>query len=368
MGRRRVLHSTRRPHATPSARRTFERSLREWGAVLFRYRLRVVTDLAVAAIVLCLPLGLNAAQSHATGGTGASAPVADVLASSAGFDEPVRAQAVARGETITTAGEPRTAIAPDTKPIEQYKLGPGDTLQSLANHYKISAEAIAFSNGITNPDLRAQIGREILIPPGEGALYTVKEGDTVESVAAQFSVEPKAIMDYSRLYFEPENFAVGKTIFVPGATVPGLVYVRARPGENVRPPSVLSRPTQAISSASGRFVRPVNGPVSQYFWAFHTGVDLPAPYGSGIRAAGAGTVVAAGWVPVGGLSIRIRHADGFETGYYHTGALFVTEGQQVSQGQVIGTIGMTGVTTGPHLHFELKKNGAFVNPLAYTGP
>ena len=360
------MQSTRRPHATPSARRTLERSLRQWGAVLFRYRLRVIADLAVAALVLSLPFGLTAVQSGATGSSGTQAPVADVLASYAGIDEPVRAQVVARGETITTAGEPRTAIAPDVKPAEQYRIGPQDTLQTLANHYKISAEAIAFSNGITNPDLKAQVGREILIPPGEGALYTVKEGDTVEGVAKQFSVDPKAIMDHGRLYFEPENFAPGKTIFVPGATVPGLVYVAARPGENVRPPSVLSRPTQAATSSSGQFIRPVNGPVSQYFWAFHTGVDLPAPYGSGIAAAGAGTVVAAGWVPVGGLSVRILHADGFETGYYHTGALFVTEGQQVRQGQIIATIGMTGVTTGPHLHWELKKNGAFVNPLVYV--
>jgi murein DD-endopeptidase MepM/ murein hydrolase activator NlpD len=289
-----------------------------------------------------------------------------VLASYAGVDEPLRAQVVARSETITTAGEPRTAIAPDVEPIGHYKIGPQDTLQGLANHYQISAEAIAFSNGITNPDLKAHIGREILIPPGEGALYTVKEGDTVQGVATQFSVDPKAIMDHSRLYFEPENFGPGKIIFIPGATVPGLVYVAARPGENIRPPSVLSRPVQAVASTSGQFIRPVRGPVSQYFWAFHTGVDLPAPYGSGIAAAGPGIVVAAGWVPVGGLSVRILHADGFETGYYHTGALFVTAGQRVSQGQIIATIGMTGVTTGPHLHWELKKNGAFVNPFQYT--
>lgn len=362
------MHSARRPHATPSAQRTLERSLRHWGAVLFRYRLRVIADLAVAALVLSLPFGLSAAHRGATGSSGAPAPVADVLASYAGIDEPVRAQVVARGETITTAGEPRTAIAPDVKPIERYKLGPQDTLQSLANHYKISAEAIAFSNGITNPDLKAQVGRELLIPPGEGALYTVKEGDTVEGVAKQFSVDPKAIMDHGRLYFEPENFAPGKIVFIPGATVPGLVYVRARPGENVRVPSVLSRPTQAVTSSSGQFIRPVTGPVSQYFWAFHTGVDLPAPYGSGIKAAAAGTVIRAGWIAVGGLSVEIRSADGFETGYYHTGALFVTEGQQVSQGQIIATIGMTGVTTGPHVHWEVKKNGAFVNPFQYTIP
>jgi len=360
------LHSTRRPHATPSARRTLERSLRHWGEVLHRYRLRVIADLAVAALVLCLPFGVTAAQSGATGNSIASAPVADVLASYAGVEEPVRAQTVARGETITAAGDPRTAIAADVKPIEHYKLGPGDTLQSLADHYKVSPEAIAFSNGITDPNLKAQIGREIMIPPGEGALYFVKEGDTVQSVATSFNVDPKAIMDHSRLYFEPENFAPGKTIFIPGATVPGLVYAKARPYENVRAPAVLSRPVEAVISTSGQFLWPVGGRITQQFWAFHTGVDLAAAYGSGVGASDAGVVVATGWVPVGGMSILIKHADGFETGYYHLGAIFVAEGQRVARGQIVGSIGMTGVTTGPHVHWELKQNGAFVNPLRYT--
>ncbi len=359
------MHPSRRPHATPSARRTLARSLRRWGAVLFRYKLRVIADLAVAALVLSLPLGLRSAPSLATGSSGETAPVADVLASYAGM-EPLRAQTVSRGETITAAGDPRTAITPDVKPIEHYKLGEADTLQSLANHYKVSPEAIAFSNGITDPDLRARVGREIRIPPGEGALYVVKEGDTVEGVAARFSVDPKAIMDYNRLYFEPEHFAPQQLIFVPGATVPGLVYATARVGENVRPPAVLSRPVAAVSSPQGQFLWPVGGRITQRFWAFHTGVDLAASYGSGVGASDAGTVVATGWVPVGGMSIRIRHGNGFETGYYHLGAIFVAEGQQVARGQIVGSIGMTGVTTGPHVHWELKRNGAFVDPLAYA--
>lgn len=289
-----------------------------------------------------------------------------MLASYAGVDELARASTVSRGETITAAGEPRTAIAPDVKPIENYKLGPGDSLQSLANHYKVSPEAIAFSNGITEPNLSAHVGREIMIPPGEGALYHVKEGDTVESVAATFKVDPKVIMDHNRLYFEPEHFAPQQLIFIPGATVPGLVYAKANPAEKVRPPAVLSRPVSAVASTTGQFLLPVGGRITQHFWAFHTGVDVATAYGSGVGASAEGVVVATGWVPVGGMSIRIQHADGFETGYYHLGAIFVAEGQQVARGQIIGSIGMTGVTTGPHVHWELKRHGAFVNPLAYT--
>jgi len=364
------LHPVRRPHATPSARRALERSLRTWGATIFRYRLRFLTDLAVAALVLSLPLSLRAAPSIAVASAPPmAAPEADVLAAFSSVDAP-RAQTVARGETITATGGPSTAIAPDVKPIERYLLGPSDTLQTIANHYGVSAEAIAFSNGITDPDLRSQAGREIMIPPGAGSLYTVKDDDTVESVASRFGVDPKAIMEYNRLYFEPEHFGPEQLIFVPGATVPGLVYAVARPSDKIRPPAALPMALPAAAAAvaapSGRFAWPVGGRITQYFWAFHTGVDLAAAYGTGVGASQDGTVVFTGWVAVGGLSVRIKHADGFETGYYHLGAVFVAPGQQVSKGQIVASIGMTGVTTGPHVHWELKQNGAFVNPLAYT--
>lgn len=360
------MRPSRRPHATPSTRRTFERSLRTWGATLFRYRLRVIADLAVATLVLSLPLSLRAAPSFATAATPPeAAPAQDVLALSVGIDAP-RSQPVARGETITAAGATRTAIADDFAPPVKYRLGASDTLQSLANFYGVSAEAIAFSNGITDPNIRSLAGKEILIPPGEGALYTVKDGDTIESVAARFKVEPRAIMDYNRLYFEPEHFAPAKLIFVPGATVPGLVYVVAGPRDRFVVPAVLSRPASTgVAATSGSFLMPVAGRVTQHFWAFHTGVDIATGYGSGVGASETGTVVSTGWVAVGGLHVRIRHADGFETGYYHLGAIFVAPGQKVSRGQVIGSIGMTGVTTGPHVHWELKRNGAFVNPLAF---
>lgn len=288
-----------------------------------------------------------------------------MLASYSEADAP-RAQVFARGTTITATGDTRTAISEDSKPVITMHIRPNDTLQSIANHFGISAEAIAYSNGITDPNIAARVGQEIQIPPGEGALYKVKEGDTVESVAGQFKVEPRAILDYNRLYFEPEHFGVGKQIFVPGATVPGLVYVVASPREQVRPPSVLSRPVQAASGGSGAFLMPVNGRITQHFWAFHTGVDVATSYGSGVNSSDAGTVVATGWIAVGGLHIRVQHADGYETGYYHLGAIFVAPGQKVARGQVVGTVGMTGVTTGPHVHWELKRNGAFVNPLAHT--
>jgi murein DD-endopeptidase MepM/ murein hydrolase activator NlpD len=333
----------------------FAKSLRTFGSGILRYRAHILVDIAVASMVLSLPLSLRTEQraANAQEPTQVAAMATDV--------EAVRASTVSRGGTITPGGNPATRVADDVKPIVRYTLGRTDTLQTLANFYGVSAEAIAVSNGISDPSLKNQQGREIMIPPGEGVLYTVADGDTVESVATRYKVEPKAIMDYNRLYFEPEHFAPKQLIFVPGAALPTLVYQN-----DDEEPTVIARPPAANNPRpNGRLAWPVGGYISQYFWAFHTGVDLAAPYGTGIGASEAGTVVATGWVAVGGLSVRIKHADGLESGYYHMGAVYVAPGQKVERGQIIGTVGMTGVTTGPHVHWEVKRNGAFVNPLSY---
>lgn len=331
------------------------RSLRTFGALILRYRAHILVDIAVAAMVLALPLSLRADQQAANAQQPPQAAAASIET------ELPRVAAVSRGGTISAGANPATRVADDVKQIARYTLGAKDTLQTLANFYGVSAEAIAVSNGISDPTLKNQQGREIMIPPGEGALYTVAEDDTVESVATKFKVDPKVIMDYNRLYFEPEHFAPKQLIFVPGASVPTLVYA----SEEEEEPTVIARPAPVANPRpNGRLAWPVGGYITQYFWAFHTGVDMAAPYGTGIGASEAGTVVYAGWVAVGGLSVRIRHEGGLESGYYHMGAVYVAPGQKVERGQIIGTIGMTGVTTGPHVHWEVKLKGVFVNPLA----
>ncbi len=334
--------------------------MRTAGGLIVQARHHILVDIAVAALVLALPLSLRGVT------TTASASEAQPVAALMSEIEAPRATTVSRGATITPVTDPTTAVADDVRPIVHYTLGPADDLQKLSNFFRVSAEAIAYANGITDPDLRNQRGREILIPPAEGALYTVKEGDTVTSVATQFKVESRAIETYNRLYFEPEHFAKGQLVFVPGATVPGLTYIAADDDSQAPPVTpAIARPGPATPSNTGRLAWPVAGTITQYFWAYHTGVDLAAPYGTGIGASQGGTVVYAGWVAVGGLSVRIQHANGMETGYYHMGATFVTVGTKVDKGQIVGTVGMTGVTTGPHVHWELKVNGVAVNPLAY---
>ncbi len=100
----------------------------------------------------------------------------------------------------------------------------------------------------------------------------------------------------------------------------------------------------------------------------HHGVDFAAPYGTPVSSIGDGVVVYAGWKGGYGKYIRIRHPNGYMSGYGHLSRIYVRRGQRVRQGQLIGRVGSTGLSTGPHLHFEILKDGRFVNPLRIKTP
>lgn len=98
---------------------------------------------------------------------------------------------------------------------------------------------------------------------------------------------------------------------------------------------------------------------------FHGGIDFGASYGSTIRAADNGTVIYAGWYGGYGYTVVINHGGSITTLYGHASQLYVSEGQSVQRGQAIAAVGSTGLSTGPHLHFEVRKNGEPVDPMAY---
>jgi murein DD-endopeptidase MepM/ murein hydrolase activator NlpD len=121
-------------------------------------------------------------------------------------------------------------------------------------------------------------------------------------------------------------------------------------------------------SASG-FIWPVNGPVTSGYglrWGrLHAGVDIGVGFGTPIRAAAAGTVSYAGWLGGYGNLVVVEHGGGLATAYAHQQRIYASVGQTVAQGDVLGEVGSTGNSTGPHLHFEVRINGTAVDPLGY---
>lgn len=130
-----------------------------------------------------------------------------------------------------------------------------------------------------------------------------------------------------------------------------------------------------IIRGTGRFIYPANARITSGFGSrvhpilgyrrFHAGVDFGASYGSTIRAADSGRVIFSGWYGGYGQAVIIDHGGGLTTLYGHCSRLFVREGQTVQQGQAIAAVGSTGLSTGPHLHFEVRRNGSPINPMGY---
>jgi murein DD-endopeptidase MepM/ murein hydrolase activator NlpD len=312
--------------------------------------LRLVLNTSVAVLVLSLPFAATAASRANT------SPLLVAATSTIGTDAP-RAQPNARASAIGGSRNPLTVAAEGARPVQEVTITEGDTLATMANYYDVTVEAIAFANGMKDAH-SLQLGQKLVIPPAEGALYTVKDGETVDAIASQFKVDPSVILTYNRCHFEPEQCATGQKIFVRGAALPALVEPD-RPARDVFVPA----PHVAQQARNGRLSWPVGGVITQYFWWGHSGVDIAAPYGTGLGAGDDGVVTATGWVPVGGLRVCVQHAGDLSVCYYHTSFVHVSVGQQVARGQIIATIGLTGVTTGPHVHWECKVGNQFVSCL-----
>jgi murein DD-endopeptidase MepM/ murein hydrolase activator NlpD len=319
----------------------------------------LAANLLVAGIVMSLPFLAGAASHPKVQSSVFSAPTgATSLVPVDGEPQVARVATQSRGGTIVAGRNPLTLSVDAVRPIPAYTLSANDTLWTIANFYGVSPQAIAFANGISDP-YHLQVGRQIMIPPLEGALYTVAEGDSVESVAARFKVDPTVIKDYNRLYDEPEHFAPGQLIFIESAALPTL------PPAPEASATVIARPAASAPAAraDGYLAWPVAGWVTQRYSAGHLGVDIAAPFGTGVAASVNGVITQNGWVAVGGLRICVRSGN-LEECYYHLSAAYVPVGTAVTAGQTIGAIGLTGVTTGPHVHWETKIDGKVVDPLS----
>lgn len=228
-----------------------------------------------------------------------------------------------------------------------YKIKPGDSLWNIARKTGLSIDTLLSINNLKNVHI-IQPGTEIRIPNKDGIFYKVKPGETIESIAKKFKVPAEDIININEL--TDESLSEGEDIFIPKA------HLDLRERINIL----------------GRFLMPVLGRISSGFgWRrhpitrrrdFHTGLDIAAPYGTPVRAAESGKIIFAGRYRGYGKMVIIRHSGGYSTRYGHLSRIKAKYGQRVRQGQVIGYVGKSGLATGPHLHFEIRRYGRPINP------
>jgi murein DD-endopeptidase MepM/ murein hydrolase activator NlpD len=267
---------------------------------------------------------------------------------------------VSAADTLVRAAVPFTLI-PDRPRIEiiTHTVEAGDTLYGIAEAHNISVETLMWANGLEqNPDL-LRLGQELVVLPVDGVYHTVQAGDTAESVAQKYKAKPEDIIGFPLNNLNPKNPALvaGQKIVVPGGSKPYIA----------RQVQVYTGPVpQGAGRGSGRLVWPASGSITQGFRAYHLGIDIGSYTGNPVHAADSGYVVVAGWSNVGyGYYIVIDHRNGVQTLYAHLSRFFVNAGDSVGQGTVIGHVGSTGNSTGPHLHFEVIQNGVQRNPYNY---
>lgn len=235
--------------------------------------------------------------------------------------------------------------------IVTYTVQPGDNDYAIARRFGLDIDTLRFSNEWMrhNPDM-IHPGKELVILPLPGAYYTVKAGDTLPGIAQRYGVPAADILQF------PLNKINAAGLLSPGQKLV-IPYGRLDYAERILPPA----------RASGYALAwPLRGTLTQGYRAGHLAIDVASYYGAKVYASRAGRVTYARFSPDGWLGFRviIVHDNGLKTSYSHLSGIFVEEGESVARGQIIGQLGSTGNSTGPHVHFEVWQGGSKANPLS----
>jgi len=239
-------------------------------------------------------------------------------------------------------------VVPSLK-LVPYRVRRGDSLFGIARKFNVSSDAIITANELKNA-YNLQIGIQLSIPSTSGIFYTVKKGDSLFEISKRYGVAVNSIADINDL--DSSVIRAGKRLFIPGGTLSAWERASAI-GEVFKSP-VRGR----ITSRMGFRVDPFTKRR-----AYHAGVDIANKLGSPVNASQFGRVLFAGYRGNYGKTVIIVHPQGYRTLYAHLDKVMVKRGQTVQQGDRIGSLGTTGRSTGPHLHFEIHQHGKLVDPL-----
>jgi murein DD-endopeptidase MepM/ murein hydrolase activator NlpD len=276
---------------------------------------------------------------NATSDSTGEAPVVDALSAVSG--------------TLRVSTEDIDFPTDDT--ISTYEIKKGDTLASIAKLFGVSKNTIMWANDLKSEKLIP--GDTLVILPVTGVRHTAKKGDTIASIAKKYKGDADDIAKYNGIAVDT-TLDGGDIVIVPDGEIAVPV---AAVKKTVKGPAVASfeklLDSYANSTPSGFLVRPIVGGRKSQGLHGHNGVDLASSIGTPVMASANGTVISAkssGYNGGYGEMIIISHAGNIQTVYGHLSAVKVSVGQHVSQGEVIGAVGNTGKSTGPHLHFEVR--------------
>lgn len=225
----------------------------------------------------------------------------------------------------------------------EYEVQPNDNLISIAKKFNINVASIAGSSDVQYVD-QIKIGQKLYIPTQRGFFYKVQSGDTLALILEKYDVSLLDFIDVNPA-INLDSIHVGDEFFLLNAKPKNLVRGWSSPVKR-----------RILTSSYGWRRKP---------WkSFHRGIDLKAYY-EPVYSVKPGRVVFAGRWGGYGLTVIVRHSSGFKTLYGHLSNIYVKIGKKVTHGEVIAKSGNSGRSTGPHLHFEILKNGTRINPRKY---
>ena len=252
--------------------------------------------------------------------------------------------------------------------IIAYAVEPGDTVSTIAEKFGISVNTILWANNLSAYSL-IRPGDNLTILPTSGVAHQVIAGQTLQAIAKKYGIDESLISEFNEL--KNGQLAIGQKLIIPG----GRKDAYAVPSSESRSGLALlkdlirgktPKPEDRKVFSGNKMAWPTIGyRITQYFTWRHFAVDIANKVGTPLYAADAGTVETAGWGRGYGNQVVIDHGGGKLTRYAHQSRILVHVGEQVKKGEVIGLMGSTGWSTGPHIHFEVIINGAKKNPLNY---
>jgi murein DD-endopeptidase MepM/ murein hydrolase activator NlpD len=287
---------------------------------------------------------------------------------------------------------PAAPAAVQRSGVAQHTVSQGDTLANIAARYAVSEETLRRSNAgyeAVLADTQLAAGLVLVVAPAEGTVITVQPGQNMLAIALQNGLSVSELSKLNGI----KTVQAGQYVFIPASARPVEVQTSGQlQASSVAAPvrsqrtlhletqrALLGKASALLASytppkPSDSYIWPLSGRLTSYYGrrnisvngnTFHAGLDIAAKTGTPVAASRPGTVTKASWGGSYGYVVYIDHGDGSQSRYAHQSQLAVRVGQYVNQGDVVGYVGSTGASTGPHLHFEIRFDGRSVDPLGY---